>query len=181
MKHKKQRLLLAIIVLSLLGAIVSGYLINVHYSGKSLCDFNNKLSCSLASKSRYAELWGIPIAVLGVMFYSILGLVSFSLYHINKKVEIHREIHGNGFTYLLTHPKLFLLMAIPALIFSFYLTYAEFFLIGVVCIGCLISQGTILGIAITGYKYHQLEKQATKGGILNSKRSGASKRGGTKC
>ena len=169
MKQKKQRLLLSIIIFSLLGVILSGYLVKVHYTGQSICDLNNKLSCSLVNKSKYAEIKGIPVALLGVIFYSVLGLLGFSLYGFNKnnlyickKLEKNPETSQNSFIYFITHPKLFLLLAVPAVVFSFYLTYAEFFLIGTICIACLISQGTILGIALMGYKYHQLEKQAIK-------------------
>lgn len=155
MKHKKQRLLQFIIFLSLLGVIISGYLVKVHYSGQSICDMSNKLSCSLVSKSKYAEIGGIPVALFGVIFYLVLGLTSFSLYYINKKVEISQ----NKLIHFATYPKLLLILVVPAFVFSFYLTYAEFFLIKVICIACLISQGTILGIALIGYKYHQLEKK----------------------
>ena len=73
MKPKKQRLLKVIFFLSLLGIIISGYLVSVHYSNKnSLCDINQGLSCSIVNRSQYAEVWGIPIAFFGVLFYLFL-------------------------------------------------------------------------------------------------------------
>lgn len=169
----KRRLLLSIIFLSLLGAVISGYLVKVHYSDKSSpCDLSNSLSCSIVNKSQYAEILGISVAVLGVIFYSALGAVSFGLFRAIRKEEISREINRNSLIYFINSPKLFLLMALPALIFSLYLTYAEFFLIGSACVLCLFSQGTILGITAVGYKYHQLYSQPDHqpaGEALNSR------------
>jgi uncharacterized membrane protein len=152
----KQKLLLGIILLSIIGVIISGYLVRVHYTNSSVCDFNGEFSCSSVSQSIFAEIKGIPVAILGIVIYSILGMVAFGKYKINQKVDVRK----NGIIYLITHHKLLLLIAIPALLFSFYLTYAEFFILKVKCILCLISQGTILGIALIGYKYHQLEKKS---------------------
>ena len=45
-----------------------------------------------------------------------------------------------------------------ALITSLYLTYAEFFIIKAICILCVFSQITILGITFSSYKNLKLEK-----------------------
>ncbi|MBS3119048.1 vitamin K epoxide reductase family protein [Candidatus Woesearchaeota archaeon] len=152
----KQKLLLGVILLSIIGVIISGYLVRVHYTNSSVCDFDDKFSCSSVSQSLFAEIKGIPVAIFGVLVYSILGIVAFGKYKINKKIDVNK----NGIIYLATHHKLLLLIAISALLFSFYLTYAELFILKVKCILCLVSQGTILGIALIGYKYHQLEKKS---------------------
>lgn len=159
MKQKKQRLLLFIIFLSFLGVIISGYLVNVHYSSKSsFCDIGKGLSCSIVNRSRYAEVLGIPVSILGVFFYSVLGILAFSSYKRNRDIETNK----NRFIRAINHPKIFLVIALPALIFSFYLTFAEFFIIGSTCILCLISQGTILGIVLVGHIYYRLEKGVLK-------------------
>ncbi len=152
----KQKLLLGIILLSIIGVIISGYLVKVHYTNSSICDINDIFSCSTVSQSIFAEIKGVPVAIFGMLVYSILGIIAFGKYRINKKVDVNQ----NEIVYLFTHHKLLLSIAIPALLFSFYLTYAEFFIVKVKCILCLVSQGTILGIALMGYKYHQLEKNS---------------------
>ena len=104
----KQKLLLGIILLSIIGVIISGYLVKVHYTNSSICDINSKLSCSAVSQSIFAEIWGIPVSILGILAYSILGIIAFGKYRINKKVDVNQ----NEIIYLLTHHKLLLGIAI---------------------------------------------------------------------
>jgi len=54
--------------------------------------------------------------------------------------------------------KTLLFFSIMALITSLYLTYAEFFIIKAICILCVFSQITILGITFSSYKNLKLEK-----------------------
>ncbi len=152
----KQKLLLGIILLSIIGVIISGYLTKVHYTNSSICDINSQYSCSTVSQSIFAEIKSIPVSIFGVLVYSVLGIIAFGRYKFNQKVDPAKS----GIVYLATHHRLLLGIAIPALLFSFYLTYAELFLLKVKCILCLVSQGMILGIALMGYKYHQLEKNS---------------------
>ena len=51
-----------------------------------------------------------------------------------------------------------LAFSVIALGVSLYLTYAEFFLIKALCIFCLVSQITILGITISSYYNLKLNK-----------------------
>lgn len=152
----KQKLLFGILIFSIIGVILSGYLTKVHYTNSSICDINSQYSCSKVSQSIFAEVKNIPVSVFGVLVYSILGIIAFGRYKINQKIDPNK----GGLIYQVTHHKLLLVIAIPALLFSFYLTYAEFFIVKVKCVLCLVSQGTILGIALMGYKYHQLEKNS---------------------
>ena len=112
-----KKLLIGIILLSILGVIVSGYLTKVHYSNSSICDFNSGFSCSKVSQSIFAEIKGIPIAVFGILIYSILGILAFGKYKINQKINGQKK----GFIYSITHHKSLLIIIIPAVLFSFYL------------------------------------------------------------
>ena len=81
--NKKTKVLL-ISLLATIGVFI--YLTLHHYSvklgigigGNSLCSISDKINCDAAAASSYAELLGIPIALLGAVFHLIvLGFVAF--------------------------------------------------------------------------------------------------------
>ncbi len=59
---------------ALLAAAVHAYLLKSHYdlrygevTGGIMCDISSKFSCSAASASKWSELFGIPLALLGLL------------------------------------------------------------------------------------------------------------------
>ncbi|MBT4805209.1 vitamin K epoxide reductase family protein [Candidatus Woesearchaeota archaeon] len=155
MRKKQQRLLNFIFFLSILGIILSGYLTYIHYSTlNSPCDFSETFQCSLVNRSKYAEIFSIPVALLGIIGYSFLGFISLSLAKDNLLTKIRKKKIINK----IISAKTLLFFSIMALITSLYLTYAEFFIIKAICILCVFSQITILGITFSSYKNLKLEK-----------------------
>ena len=132
-----------IIFLSLLGILVSGYLIKIHFTFSSFCDLNQALSCSTVNASDYANVLGIPVSFLGLAFYVFVFIFSTLNYFLKEK---YRKLS-----------KLILVASVVGLFFSLYLTYAEFFLIKAVCILCLISLGLILGIVFCSNQLNKTE------------------------
>jgi uncharacterized membrane protein len=113
----------AIAALAVLGLGISAYLTWVHYAGiEPVC--SSISNCERVQSSDYAELAGIPVAVLGVVGYAAL-LVS-----LRGPVE---------FTALLAY---------VALLFSAYLTWAELFQIDAICQWCVASAIASLAIAV---------------------------------
>ena len=120
----------ALIILALLGITVSALALREHYrpeGEQAPCDINAHWDCGTVNKSPYAVIpqgagHGIPVAVIGIAGYLLLGALAF------------RRAYG-----------LTLLFAIPALAFSLYLAYFEASpnKLGVWCIYCAISLGTI--------------------------------------
>jgi uncharacterized membrane protein len=113
-----RRLRIAILVLSLIGIGVAGYLTYVHYEGlKVLCLSSG--GCETVQASRFAKLGGIPVAVLGLAGYiGILGSLVI-------RTELGR-IAGFG-------------IALIGFGFSMYLTYRELFTIKAICQWCVSS------------------------------------------
>jgi uncharacterized membrane protein len=112
----------AIAALAVLGLAISAYLTWVHYAGiEPVC--SSISDCERVQSSDYAELAGIPVAVLGVVGYAAL-LVS-----LRGPVELT------------------VLLAYIALVFSAYLTWAELFRIDAICQWCVASALVSLGIA----------------------------------
>jgi uncharacterized membrane protein len=113
-----RRLRIAILVLSLIGIGIAGYLTYVHYEGlKVLCLSSG--GCETVQASSYAKLGGIPVAVLGLLGYiGILGSLTI-------RGELGRIA---GFA-----------IALIGFGFSMYLTYRELFTIKAICQWCVSS------------------------------------------
>jgi uncharacterized membrane protein len=113
----------AIAAVALLGLAVSAYLTWVHYAGiEQVC--TGISDCERVQTSSYAELAGIPVAVLGVVGYAALLL----------------SLRGPA--------ELTALLAYLAVAFSAYLTWAELFRIDAICQWCVVSALASLAIAV---------------------------------
>jgi uncharacterized membrane protein len=156
-KVKQDKLLKLIFFLSIMGIILSGYLTYIHYStsNNSVCDLNGTFQCSLVNRSQYAEMFGIPVALLGLLGYSFLGLISFSLF----KKNILARIRSKKILKKIVSARTLFVFSGIALTISLYLTYVEFFIIKAICLVCAISQITIIIITISSYKNLQLNKK----------------------
>jgi uncharacterized membrane protein len=109
--------------LALLGLAISAYLTWVHYAGvEPIC--TGISDCERVQTSEYAELAGIPVAVIGLVGYAAL-FVSLRL-----RVEVT------------------VLLAYVAVGFSAYLTWAELFQIEAICQWCVASALVSVAIAV---------------------------------
>ena len=69
-----------LIVLAIVGVVVMGYLVSLHYSEEegSFCNLGEGLSCDIVNKSIYSTIFGIPMSVLGLFYFlGVLGVVIF--------------------------------------------------------------------------------------------------------
>ncbi len=116
-----------------IGSMNAGYALWEHYApaGTSFCNISSVLSCDVVNKSVFAEVGGIPVAVIGIAGNILLFVIGLLL------------MRGTEQKYL---PHLYLLLALGALGFSLYLTGIEIFVLGVYCIICLFSQSLVLGV-----------------------------------
>ena len=116
-----------LIILALLGITVSSLALREKYRpyGESPCDINDHWDCGIVNHSPYAVLpknseHGIPVAVIGIAGYLLLGSLAFF------------RRYG-----------VMLVLAVPALAFALYLANIEEHVLGVWCLYCAISLGTI--------------------------------------
>lgn len=123
------------IMFSILGMIISAYLIYQHFKpvGSTFCNVNDYVSCDIVNKSIYAEIIGIPVAIFGFSAYLIIFTAAFGL--------LKEKLPASAL-------KLTALFTGASLGFSIYLTTMEFFVLQAICIFCVISQLTILIIFI---------------------------------
>ncbi len=86
---RKNTFIKIVLFLSVLGFITSLYLVKNHYEGSqqgSFCDFNTFTSCSIVNTSIYSELFNVPVALLGALWF--LFLFVFAL-KSNKKPDLY--------------------------------------------------------------------------------------------
>jgi vitamin-K-epoxide reductase (warfarin-sensitive) len=110
-----------LIVLAIAGIAVSSLALREHYrTDASPCSINERWDCGIVNHSPYALLYGVPVAVIGIAGYLLLGLLAF------KKAY-----------------RLMLIAALGGLGFALYLAHIESAVLGVWCIYCAISLGVI--------------------------------------
>lgn len=119
---------LIIIVAAALGMLISAYSTYSHYSyaTNTFCDINTALSCTTVNKSIYAEIGGIPVALIGLYGYGLILLLALGRAQV----------------------KWLFAMSILGFVFSLYLTGIEFFALRTICILCVTSQLLILIITV---------------------------------
>ncbi|MEK6941097.1 MAG: vitamin K epoxide reductase family protein [Nanoarchaeota archaeon] len=84
----RKTLLRVVKILSVIGILLSLYLVKNHYTGiteGSFCDFGEEISCSLVNSSIYSELFNVPVALFGALWFVILYLLAH--YGMNKIVH----------------------------------------------------------------------------------------------
>ncbi|HVG75486.1 MAG TPA: vitamin K epoxide reductase family protein [Thermoleophilaceae bacterium] len=113
----------AIAGLALLGLAISIYLTYVHYAGiEPVC--SSISNCERVQTSEYADLAGIPVAVLGIAGYAAILL----------SLRMRADVTA--------------LLSYLAVAFSAYLTWAELFKIDAICQWCVASAIITLVIAV---------------------------------
>jgi uncharacterized membrane protein len=118
----------AVIVLAVIGTGIAGYLTWVHYAGLKVVCFSGGGGCEKVQSSAYAELAGVPVAVLGLLGYvGILGAVLVLSDETGRFASAFLALVGFGF--------------------SMYLTWAELFRIHAICQWCVAS-ATIMTVLV---------------------------------
>jgi vitamin-K-epoxide reductase (warfarin-sensitive) len=111
-----------LLLLATLGIVASALALREHYrtEGDSPCSINERWDCGIVNHSPYATLAGIPVAVLGIAGYLLMGALAW------------RRAW-----------RLLLAAALAGLAFSLYLARIEAHVLGVWCIYCAISLADI--------------------------------------
>jgi uncharacterized membrane protein len=109
----------ATLVLALIGTAIAGYLTWIHYAGIEVVCLSGGGGCEKVQSSDYAELAGLPVALLGLIGY--LGILAALLApeEPGRLAAAFLSLVGFGF--------------------SMYLTWAELFRIHAICQWCVAS------------------------------------------
>jgi vitamin-K-epoxide reductase (warfarin-sensitive) len=118
-----------LVLLAAVGILASALALREHYrtEGDSPCSINERWDCGIVNHSPYAVLkgTGIPVAALGIAGYLLIGALAWR----------------RAYRWLLA-------AALAGLAFSLYLAHIEAHVLGVWCIYCAISLGTILLVTL---------------------------------
>ena len=131
----KKQIISTLFVLSLLGLGVSIYslLHNQGFASGEFCTIGEELNCDVVNKGPYSIMFGIPVSLVGVIGYLFLAVAAAM------KLKNPQD---KSLTKFLT------LASIGGFLFALYLSGIEAFILETWCLLCLVSQATILTIAI---------------------------------
>lgn len=118
------------VALAIIGLLVSIYMTIFKLTNNTAMCIGSS-GCSEVNSSRYSELNGIPVAVLGVIGYAAILVLLF----LERKPGFFQQ---NG-------TLLFFGISLMGFLFTLYLIYVEVALIGAYCPFCLTSQ-TVMSI-----------------------------------
>jgi len=120
-----------LIVLAVAGIVAASLALREHYreEGDSPCSINERWDCGIVNHSPYAVMAGVPVAMIGILGYVVLGGLAFA-----------RQF------------RIALAAALAGLGFSLYLAHIEKDILGVWCVYCVISLGVIsaMSLALAG-------------------------------
>lgn len=113
-------------LLCLAGLGVAGYLTYAHYAGiEPACTTGG---CERVQSSRYADLGGVPVALLGLIGYASVGLSLLVRGELGRALSAALALAGFGF--------------------SAYLTYLELAVIDAICQWCVASAALMTALAV---------------------------------
>jgi len=125
-------LVLSWIVLSFIGFADAAYLTIKHYQGE-VPPCSVLRGCEIVTTSQYASMWGVPVALLGTVYYVCVLLLAFAYLDTKKPVFA-------GYVARLTS------IGFGA---SLYFLYLQLFIIHAICLYCVASALTSIGLFIT--------------------------------
>jgi len=147
--NKKSATFLGLVTI---GICVSSYLIYYHYAlrtgDEGWCNINNQINCKNVLQSKYSEILGVPLALFGLVWFSISGI--FRYFRRGFSVAF---VGSNTPFYLFVWSSIGLAAVIG-------LIFLEIFSVGSICILCTTCH--ILAVGIFIISYSSLEKPLSK-------------------
>lgn len=136
---------LVIIVLTVLGIFVAGYLTWSHYSGEPVyCGGSN--SCELVNSSRFAYLGPIPVALIGLTGYVIILVLSLIPPKEDRQWPMLLIFGG----------------ALIGVLLQWYLFYIEVAVLQAICYWCVTSQTIITLIFLLAFPRRDPDVEAVE-------------------
>ena len=139
--NKKPAIFLGLVII---GICISSYLIYYHYASKAgtegWCNINDQINCKNVIQSKYSEIFGIPLAVFGLVWFCVSGM-----FHYFK--ESSTAILGSNAPFYLFVWSVIGLVAVICLVFL------EIFSVGSICLLCTTCHITTIGIFVISYTY----------------------------
>lgn len=133
-------LTVASLVLATIGLALSLYLSYVHFNLDALVCSGG--GCEIVQTSRYSEMFGIPIAFMGVaMFITLIVAIV-----VRERKPEYTDILGTAIVGIL----------LTAVLYWAYLTYIELNVLYAVCQWCVATSiVTVIMLVIEGYRWYR--------------------------
>lgn len=129
-----------IAVLALVGAVVSGLALQVHYTiATTPCSINEKWDCGVVNHSPFAMVGKVPVAAIGIVGYLVLAGLALARMRF-----------------------LLFVVAVFGMMFALRLTFIEQFDLLVWCLYCVISQSIVALIVLLSLGWFTAEYLALK-------------------
>lgn len=131
---------IASLVLAVVGLGLSAYLTYVHYNIDALVCSGG--GCELVQTSQYSEMFGIPIAIFGLlMFLTLIGAI------------VLREMRPETSDLVSTA---ILMILLTAVLYWAYLTWLELNVIHAICQWCVMTSGaTVLMLIVEAARWYR--------------------------
>ena len=143
----RKNMLKIIIILGVIGLLASIYLVENHYESPtegSLCDFGETVSCSLVNTSVFSELFNVPVALFGALWFVFIMLMAW------KALKKERELIAG-----------MLLWSAVGILFVAYMVIAEFIL-QAICPVCTLAHIIVLAILIISIILYKTQEPRPK-------------------
>jgi len=126
----KTTLRIVILLLCLCGVTLSAASLRSHYATTTteFCDLNETFNCDIVNRSKFSEVFGFPVAAIGLIGYVVLLALTAGK---NRALLIVR-----------------LYMSLAGFVFALYLAYIEEHVLQTWCLLCIGSLISIAGIAL---------------------------------
>jgi uncharacterized membrane protein/protein-disulfide isomerase len=100
----------------------------------SVCDVSSTVSCSEAYMSRYGSVGGVPVALVGVLYFAlVLGLIALCARSTSARPNLP------GYLFALSTLGLAVVL---------YLAYASFVVLGAMCLLCVGTYAAVIGLFV---------------------------------
>ena len=158
---------LAFLIVSAFGFADATYLTTKHFLGTPVACSILK-GCEQVTTSSYSLIFGIPVALLGSIYYLTILILSI-IYLDSRKINpdfASRKIEDPRFRSRRNRDILIIIAKITPLGFlaSLYFVYLQIFIIKAICLYCMASAATSTILFILGMFY--LKKNKTKSEII---------------
>jgi uncharacterized membrane protein/protein-disulfide isomerase len=134
-----RRAALFALICALVGLAASGAAASTHYhllhdpTYRSFCDVSERISCTQVYASRFSTVRGIPVALLGALWFTAAALLALG--GLTARESVRESIPGYLFV-----------LSTVGLSVVLYLAYASFFILNAVCILCLTTYAAVIGL-----------------------------------
>jgi uncharacterized membrane protein len=126
------------IIFSIIGIIDSSYLSWIKFSHNEEKCIAGVGNCALVNSSAYSEIYGIPIAYIGLLAYLLIFILMITM---RSRILFVSKI-----------PYLLFGITLTGFLFSGYLTYVQFGILHAYCPYCLLSAVTTTCLFIVSTK-----------------------------